>query len=67
MITFDQKRFLVDIEKRAGTIRRQAQAILAKTEGHAVLEELQPSIEGIVTNTSRILNDVNLLRQTLKR
>lgn len=63
--TFDQRRCIEDIEERAETIRRQADAVLKKTQGHDLYAELRPRLEGMVTNTSHILNDLDLLRKTL--
>ena len=67
MATFDQRRSIDDIEERVETIRRQADAVLRKTEGHDLHAELRPILEGMATNTSHILNDIDLLRKTLER
>ncbi len=66
MATFDQERFLADVEERVQTIRRQAEAVLSKLEGTNLYGDLRPTLEGTVTNTSHILNDVDLLRKTLQ-
>ena len=65
-MTFDQRRFIEDIEERVGTIRRQADAVLKKAEGSDLYAELRPMLEGIATNTAHVLNDVGLLRKTVE-
>lgn len=65
MTTFDQARFLSDIEQRTETIRRQAETVLAKIEGSDPHNELRPRLEGMLTNTSHILNDLGLLKSSL--
>ena len=66
MVTFDQKRFLADIEERVETIRRQADAVLNKSEGHDLYATIRPTLEGIVTNTSHVLNDLTLPEASLQ-
>lgn len=63
--TFDQRRFFADIEERTETLRRQAEAVLRKTAGHDLYDEVRPTLEGMVTNTSHVLNDLGLLRSSL--
>lgn len=65
MVTFDQKRFLADIEERVETIRRQADTVLSKAEGHDLYATIRPTLEGMVTNTSHVLNDLSLLESSL--
>jgi len=65
--TFDQARFIADIEERTETIRRQAETVLRKTEGQDLYGEIRPRLEGMMTNTSHILNDLGLLKSSLER
>jgi hypothetical protein len=64
--TFDQKRAIDDIEERITVIRRQAERVLQELEGHDLYTSLRPVLEGTVTNTSHILNDLDLLAATLR-
>jgi len=66
MATDDQWRFLSDVEERAMVIRRQAERVLGDLEGTDLYASLRPVLEGMVTNTSHILNDLDLLAGTLK-
>lgn len=66
MATSDQARFMAEIEERTQTIRRQADAVLRKAEGHCLYDEVRPTLEGMVTNTSHVLNALDLLRKTLE-
>jgi len=66
VVTFDQGRFLADIEERIETIRRQADTVLSKAEGHDLYPTIRPTLEGMITNTSHILNDLTLLEASLK-
>lgn len=67
MATLDQTRFLADIEERTQTLRRQAEAVLRTTEDQDIGNEVRPTLEGMLTNTSHILNDLDLLRSSLDR
>jgi hypothetical protein len=66
MATFDQRRAMDDIEERVGVIRRQAERVLRTLEGTDLHASLRPVLEGMMTNTSHILSDLDLLSATLK-
>jgi hypothetical protein len=42
-----------------------AAAVLKNAKGSDLYAELRPMLEGIVTNTTHVLNDVGLLRKTV--
>jgi len=65
-VNLDQRRSMADIEERAQTIRRQAEAVLRMAEGSELGKDVRPALEGVITNTSHLLNSLDLLRATLK-
>ncbi len=65
-MSLDQRRSIADIEERAQTIRRQAEAVLRMAEGTELGKDVRPVLEGVITNTSHLLNSLDLLRATIE-